>query len=132
MNTAAISLVANAAVCYIQHQPVSQKIRRNFPQTFCYLVPLLHCMVQLTSSRCTTKAGNTKHANTIQNKRVEKIGFGAIHNSRGHMPCLATWAHCFFAIVLPMWTMSSPKRSQNNHMPAPVKVARQQTTPELS
>ena len=31
-----------------------------------------------------------------------------------------------------MWTMSSPKGVQNNHMAAPVKVARQQTTPELS
>ena len=28
--------------------------------------------------------------------------------------------------------MSSPKGAQNNHMAAPVKVARQQTTPELS
>ena len=31
-----------------------------------------------------------------------------------------------------MWTMSSPKGVQNNHMATPVKVARQQTTPELS
>ena len=31
-----------------------------------------------------------------------------------------------------MWTTSSPKGVQNNHMAAPVKVARQQTTLELS
>ena len=40
--------------------------------------------------------------------------------------------HFFCAVVLPMWTMSSLKGVQNNHMAAPVKVARQQTTPELS
>ena len=31
-----------------------------------------------------------------------------------------------------MWTMLSPKGIQNNHMAAPVKVTRQQTTPKLS
>ena len=33
----------------------------------------------------------------------------------------------FCAMVLPMWTTSSPKGVQKNHMAAPVKVARQQT-----
>ena len=31
-----------------------------------------------------------------------------------------------------MWTMSSPKGVQNNHMAVPFKVAKQETTPELS
>ena len=45
------------------------------------------------------------------------------------------WQHgCLFfgAVVLPMWTILSPKGVQNNHMAAPVKVASQQTIPELS
>ena len=44
------------------------------------------------------------------------------------MPSLAP----FRPLVLPMWTMLSPKSDQNNHMTAAVKIARQQTTPELS
>ena len=28
------------------------------------------------------------------------------------MPCLTTWAHSCSAVVLPMWTMSSPKNAQ--------------------
>ena len=38
----------------------------------------------------------------------------------------------FCTVVLPMWTMSSAKGMQKNHMATPVKVARQQTTPKLS
>ena len=45
------------------------------------------------------------------------------------VPRLTTWAPFFCSVVLPMWTMSSPKGVPNNHMAAPVKVARQQTTP---
>ena len=45
------------------------------------------------------------------------------------MPSLTTLAP-FCAVVLPMWTMLSAW--SNNHMAAPVKVAMQQTTPELS
>ena len=47
------------------------------------------------------------------------------------MPALTTWAP-FCAMVLPMWTMVSPWSKQSHGPAAPVKVARQQTTPELS
>ena len=47
------------------------------------------------------------------------------------MPSLTTWAP-LCAVVLPMWTMLSPKAVPNNYMAAPVKRAKQQTTPELS
>ena len=50
-------------------------------------------------------------------------------NSYSMFACMR---HFFCAAVLPMWTMSSPKGVQNNHMAAPVKVARQQTPLELS
>ena len=59
---------------------------------------------------------------------VEKISFGGI-SSKILMPCLTTWAPFFCAMVLPMWTMLSPKGVQNNHMAAPDKVAKQQATP---
>ena len=62
------------------------------------------------------------------------ISFGGIPN-RIYKSLCHVWLygrHFFCAVVLPMWTMSSPKGVQNNHMAAPVKVARQQTTPELS
>ena len=65
----------------------------------------------------------------------KKISFGGIPNSSSiwiHIPCLPAWAPFFCAVVLPMWTMSSPKGVQNNHTAASVKVARQQTPPELS
>ena len=64
----------------------------------------------------------------------KKISFGGIPNTVSIilMPRLTTWAPFFFAVVLLMWTMLSPKGVQNNHMAAPDKVARQQTTPELS
>ena len=40
--------------------------------------------------------------------------------------CIPHGRHSFCAVVLPMWTTSSPKGVQNNHTAAPVK------TPELS
>ena len=42
----------------------------------------------------------------------KKISFGGIPNSSSLMPCLTTWAHSCSAVVLPMWTMSSPKGVQ--------------------
>ena len=56
---------------------------------------------------------------------------GGIPNSSSIIltPRLTTWAPFFCAVVLPMWTMLSPKGVQNNDMAAPDKVARQQTTP---
>ena len=44
--------------------------------------------------------------------RGKKISFGGIPNSSSLMPCLTTWAHSCSAVVLPMWTMSSPKGVQ--------------------
>ena len=41
-----------------------------------------------------------------------KISFGGIPNSSSLLPCLTTWAHSCSAMVLPMWTMSSPKGVQ--------------------
>ena len=48
------------------------------------------------------------------------------------MPCFTAWAQFFCAGGIPVWTMSSPKGVQNNHMAAPAKVAKQQNTPALS
>ena len=45
-------------------------------------------------------------------KNWKKISFGGIPNNGSLMPCLATWAHSCFAMVLPMRTMSSPKGVQ--------------------
>ena len=44
------------------------------------------------------------------------------------MPYLITWAHSCSAMILPMWTWGF----KNNQIATPVKIARQQTTPELS
>ena len=43
---------------------------------------------------------------------IGKISFGGIPNSSSLLPCLTTWAHSCSAMVLPMWTMSSPKGVQ--------------------
>ena len=40
--------------------------------------------------------------------KVLKISFSGIPNSSGPLPCLTAWAHFCFAMVLPMWTTSSP------------------------
>ena len=41
-----------------------------------------------------------------------KNNFGGIPNSSSLVPCLTTWAHSCSAVVLPVWTMLSPKGVQ--------------------
>ena len=62
---------------------------------------------------------------------LKKISFGGIPNSSSLTPCLTTWAHSCSAVVLPMWTMSSPKGVQKQWHSCSCQGCKATTTPKL-
>ena len=77
------------------------------------------CCDAIASQSENSNAGDSSFSNRFQTPPLKgppqkKISFGGIPNSSSLMPCSTTWAHFCSAMVLPMWTMSSPKGVQKH------------------